>query len=88
MSNEYTMTEIAEKINIAPDQVRLYTGHYTLSKYVIRTYKNKSYPSMGIDISQDFITDFIKYLNSVKKRGFKEERTKFIKKQLEMLLPV
>lgn len=84
--NEYTITELADKINLAPDRVRLYTGHYTLSKHVIRTYKHKSHPSLGINLTQDFITDFITYLSTVKKKWFKEERRKFIKKQLERLL--
>ena len=84
--NEYTINEISQVINIAPNQIRLFTGHFTLSKYIIRTHKYKSHPCLGINITSDFINDFITYLSTVKARKYKEERRKFIKKQLERLL--
>ena len=84
--NEYTITELADYINISAGQLRLYTSHYSLSKFVIRTYKKKTHPSLGINLTEEFITNFLNYLTIIKKRSFKEERRKFIKKQLERLL--
>lgn len=86
MTKEFTMNELAEITNISTNQLRMFTGHFTLSKYVIRTYKYKSHPRTGVKFTKEFVTDFIEYLNTVKKRGFKEERTKFIKRQLERVL--
>lgn len=82
----YTITELSKHINFTADLLRLYLGHFSLSKYVFMSYKNQSRPSYAIDITEDFITDFMKYLSVAKRKEFKKERLEFVRNKLEELL--
>ena len=86
MSNEYVIREISNQIDIAPSILRLYLGCLRLSKYVIMSYKHKSHPSWGVDVTPEFVNDFINYISTYKRRSYKEEKIKHIKKKLEELL--
>lgn len=86
MSNEFVIRELSNQINLTEDIIRLYLGHFTLSKYLFRSYKYKSHPCFGVKLSTEFIDDFISYLTTVKKRTYNKERVNYIKKKLEELL--
>lgn len=86
MSNEFVIRELSNQINLTEDIIRLYLGHFTLSKYLFRSYKYKSHPCFGIKLSTEFIDDFIGYLTTAKKRTYSKERVNYIKEKLEELL--
>lgn len=80
----YTIKEIADLCNLNTSVLRMYLSHYTLTKYL--KYIKKNYKkSLTVEIDNNFIADFIKYLNK-KTRTFDIGQVNLIKTKLERLL--
>lgn len=61
-----TIKELGDICNINVGVMRQYLSHYTLTKYLV--YQKKGYKSsLAVEITDDFLADFEKYLK-LKKR--------------------
>jgi hypothetical protein len=82
----YTISELSEQTSLAPGMLRTYLGHFSLTKYVKRLKKLTKHPCYTVDITQEFITDFVDYLTLYKRKRYKYIRIEEIKHKLEELL--
>jgi hypothetical protein len=82
----YTISELSEQTSLAPGMLRTYLGHFSLTKYVKRLKKLTKHPCYTVDVTQEFITDFIDYLTLHKRKRYKYIRVTEIKHKLEELL--
>jgi hypothetical protein len=82
----YTISVLSESTKLAPGMLRTYLGHFSLSKYVRRLKKVTKYPCFTVDVTQEFITDFVDYLTLYKRKRYKYIRITEIKHKLEELL--
>ena len=87
MSNIINADRLAKHINIQNKLFRTMLGHYTLTKYTSkqRPFLASKYPSLCVDVSDNFIKDFLYYLKHIKSRKSTTEILEQVKQKLEEL---
>lgn len=87
MSNIINADKLAKHINIQKRLLRTMLGHYTLTKYATkkRPFLASRYPSLCVDVSDNFIKDFLYYLKHIKPRKNTTIILEEVKQKLEEL---